>query len=619
MLAASGLVLVAVASQAVRAGAGSERPAPAARVEAATTARPPTPVTLTSRWTFHADPNNLGLRQHWATGGAPARGWTHVSIPHDFNAVVSSTSDSGTVGWYQERFTGPPVSNGRAWNIRFEEVRRNATVWLNGTKIGSSSNPYAPFNLPARTLVPGAQNVLTVRVDNIKGAAAFPEDWWDWGGIVQPVSLQPVGRIALRDLGVMPELGCAFRCGDLLVRATLLNRSSSPLRPELVVRTISPRGIRLTTRHRVATIRPGATVAVSFHVRIHGPPDLWSTANPALYRVQVTTNAGNRVEQVNSLSVGMRDIRVLNGILYLNGQRLSLHGAAIHEDMNGRGAALSDGDIYTIVSELRSLGANVTRAHYLLSERMLDALDAAGILVWSQPPVDHADGRLRTAQGRSRALGMLRTTILAERSHPSVIIDSLGNELTPVPDTTPGTRDYLLQAIPVVRQLHPSALVGLDIYCYPGYPRQRLYSKLDVLGISHYFGWYPGQRSHPISDFNGLAPFLKQTHARYPNQAVTISEFGAEALYDGPVTTKGTYEFQDDYLQKTFAVLDQLPFMNGAIYWTLREFAVSPGWTGGATLPPDAPPDGIHHKGLIAYDGTLKPSFAVAQRLFAAH
>jgi len=34
-------------------------------------------------------------------------------------------------------------------------------------------------------------------------------------------------------------------------------------------------------------------------------------------------------------------------------------------------------------------------------------------------------------------------------------------------------------------------------------------------------------------------------------------------------------------------------------------------------LPLDDPPDGIHHKGLIAYDGTDKPAFSVAQQLFA--
>ena len=101
------------------------------------------------------------------------------------------------------------------------------------------------------------------------------------------------------------------------------------------------------------------------------------------------------------LRTGLRSVQVRHGLLYLNGRRLWLHGAAIHEDVAGRGAALSDGDIDTIVSELRSLGANITRAHYLLSPRLLDALDAAGIMVWAQPPVDHADAVLRRPRGRA--------------------------------------------------------------------------------------------------------------------------------------------------------------------------------------------------------------------------
>jgi beta-glucuronidase len=332
--------------------------------------------------------------------------------------------------------------------------------------------------------------------------------------------------------------------------------------------------------------------------------------------VQVQTVSGDRVEQENSLRVGMRSIKVRHGVLWLNGRRLWLHGAAIHEDVAGRGAALSDGDIDTIVSQLRSVGANITRAHYLLSDQLLNALDAAGIMVWSQPPVDHADALLASARGRRRALGMLQATILGERSHPSVVVDSVANELTPTPNTTPGTEKYLRQAIGLARRLDPAAVVGLDTYCYPGFPAQRIYSQLDVLGIDDYFGWYTGRPRHSVADFDGLAPFLRRSHARYPGQALVVSEFGAEALYDGPASVKGTFDFQSDYLRRTYAVLAGLPFMNGSIYWALRDFAVNPGWTGGAALPREYPTDGLNHKGLIAYDGTEKPAFAVASSLF---
>src|SRR5581483_8450753 len=99
----------------------------------------------------------------------------------------------------------------------FGEVRRRADVWLNGVHIGSHTLTYAPFDLPARSLRPGQQNVLVVRVDSHRTASSLPQDWWNWGGITQPVTLVPVGRLELQDLGVMPQLGCSYRCGDLLI------------------------------------------------------------------------------------------------------------------------------------------------------------------------------------------------------------------------------------------------------------------------------------------------------------------------------------------------------------------------------------------------------------------
>jgi hypothetical protein len=576
--------------------------------------RPPAAIALDTGWLSVPDPGNVGLRDGWGSG-LPA-GAAAVAVPNDFNPNVSPAADRGTVTWYALRFNGPPAIAGRSWKVRFEEVRRTAEVWLNGVRIGAGSNPFAPFTVPARSLRPGAPNLLVVRVANTRGPGSFPQDWWNWGGIVRRVALEPVGRLALENLGVMPELGCDYRCGDLLVRGSLRNVSPAALQGAVVVRVRSPSGAVFTQRVPVRTLRAGSAMPVEFRVRLRDRPVLWSPSDPALYDVRLATVSGPRIEQFNSLHVGMRRIRVSHGILYLNGQRLWLHGAAIHEDAYLRGAALSDGDIDTIVSQLRSVGANITRAHYLLSDQLLGALDAAGIMVWSQPPVDHADGMLARAGGRRRALAMLRATILGERSHASVVIDSVANELTPTPNTTPGTQSYLRQAIGLARRLDPAAVVALDTYCYPGFPAQRIYSRLDVLGIDSYFGWYTGIPGHSVADFGELGPFLRLSHRRYPRQALVVSEFGAEGLYDGPVSTKGTFAFQNDYLRRTYSVLDRLPFMNGSIYWALRDFAVSPGWTGGAQLPLGYPTDGLNHKGLIAYDGTEKPAFAVASQLF---
>jgi len=581
--------------------------------------QPPASIPLNGGWQFLPDPGNVGLRRHWGQGATAGLPWSPVAIPNDFNPALTQASYAGTVGWYQIRFTGPLTPADRSWTLYFEQVRRHAEVWLNGRELGTNSESYVPFSFHAAGLRPGAPNLLVVRVDNVGRANGFPEDWWNWGGITEPVTLQPVGRVALAGLGVMPSLGCSNHCGDVVVEGTLRNQWVSTLHPAIVVKIRSPDGSVITSRHDGPSIHRGASARFTFRmpVPVHGAGDLWSPQSPALYQVQVQTVVSGRVEQADALKVGMRTVKVRGGILYLNGHRLWLHGAAIHEDMPGRGAALTDGDIDTIVSELRSAGANITRTHYLLSERLLEALDAAGIMVWTQPPVDHADLGLQSASGRTHALALLKATILGTRSHPSAIVESVGNELSPTADTTPGTRAYLEQAIPLARKLDPTAMVALDTYCYTHFPAQRIYSKLDVVGISDYFGWYRGRPGHSIADFSGLEPFLKMSHARYPGQAIVVSEFGAEGLYHGSTAVKGTFEFQTNYLQETLDVLDRLPFMNGSIYWTLREFAVSPGWVGGADLPKGYMPGGLHHKGLIAYDGSEKPVFSLAAKAFS--
>ena len=582
-----------------------------------TSLHPPAAISLDDGWRYYADPRDVGLTEGWPDGPRAGAG-ASVTVPNTFNPNVVRAQDAGRVGWYALRFTAPQAGDGRSWALRFEQVRRTADVWLNGHKLGSANNTYAPFTLSASTLRPGASNLLVVRVDNAAGPRAFPEDWWNWGGIVGDVSLQPVGRLTLSDLGVMPQLGCRLACGSMLVQCVVRNVSSEALRGGIEVRVTSPSGSSWTARQELGrTLAPGGSRQVSLRMSLPARPELWSPSNPALYGVQVSMTAGDRVEQTNSLRVGMRTVTVEHGILYLNGQRLWLRGASIHEDVQGSGASLTDGDINTIVSQLRSVGANITRAHYALSQQLLEALDQAGILVWSQPPVDHADPQLARPTGRRRALALLRDTILAERSHPSVVVDSVANELSPTPDSEPGTRAYLDQAIPLARRLDPVAVVGLDTLCYTAFPAQKIYSKLDVLGIDSYFGWYTGGRGHSIANFDQLEPFLRLSHQRYPDQALVISEFGAEGVFDGPATTKGSYEFQSDYLRRTYDVLDRLEFMNGSIYWPLRDFAVAPGWRGGAQFPQGYDTDGLTHKGLIAYDGTQKPAFSVAAQLFA--
>jgi hypothetical protein len=543
--------------------------------------------------------------------------WRPVRVPSVVDARALPSFYPGVVRSYRLRFHAPATPRGFRWLIEFESVRRNAAVYLNGRRIGRNVDPYTPFTVEARGLRPGRENELAVEVDGRKNPQ-LPEGWWNWNGIVRPVRLIPAGRAHIQDLGTMSQVRCrgpAQGCrAKLLLDGTLVRRGVKELEPTLEVRLRSPSGRVVEKTFKLPRQR-----AERKRLQLELPvaaPELWSPDAPNLYSASIVLRDRDRVMQVVRRAIGLRSVTVKNGLLHLNNRRIQLRGASIHEDMPGHGAALTAGDMNQIVNDLKELGANVTRAHYLMSERLLARFDRAGILVWSQAPIwqrDHGAALLYRPNERRRALLTVERTVTAARNHPSVITHSVANELSFTPDTRPGTGRFLIAAQQIARDLDPTLPISVDIKGRPGFPEQFTYHHFDMLGINQYFGWYRW-----VEDFSLLEPYFAEMHDLYPDHALVMTEWGAEArpeLASAAPDLKGGYPYQASLAQRTVDAIDHLSwFLSGAIYWTLREFEIYPGWTGGAgRRPPQFEPNTRHHKGLIGYTGERKPAFWIVR------
>lgn len=607
-------------------------------------AGPPRPIELRSGWEVRdlvtpptpvqpAPPPESAPSSVRASTRIPARpaqaggDWRPATVPSSFEGLARAPQYGGTLKLYRLRFTAPNVTD-YSWAFDFEQVRRRATVSLNGRRIGLSIDPYTPFQVPARGLLPGQVNTLEVLVDSRKDPR-LPEGWWNWGGIVRPVKMVPIGRAHISDLALLPTVDCAgpaTGCSASLLIDGVLDKlprakprtkvvagrriALPPPRPRLSIRLKAPDG-KVTVRR--LWLRGSTAGRRRQKIQIAGPtPQLWSPERPQLYDARASLLYDGRTVQVEKRRLGFRSIEVRDGMLLLNNRPINLRGASMHEDAPGRGAAFNGYDMDTAVRELKELGANVTRSHYVLSQGLLNRFDEAGILVYNQAPVwqrDHGANLLRTPLDRSRAVAQVERTVLAARGHPSVIVHSVANELTFTPDRRPASRRFLLDAAAAARDLDPLVPIALDIKTRPTLPRQRTYEAFDLIGINQYFGWYPW-----VEDFNGLEPFLNQMRANYPEQALVMTEFGAEGrpdMADGPIDVKGSYAFQTNHVARTMDLVDRLPFMSGAIHWTLREFEIFPDWRGGASGH-EGPNDNIrHHKGVLTYDGARKPAWQV--------
>ncbi len=571
---------------------------------------------LGGTWLYRPDLSDVGASQGWWRPVADTEGWTPVSVPSSFNANdLSNQSMDGWVGWYRRDFRLPAgafapgsPSAGRHWIIRFESVNYRATVWLNGHKLGSHAGAFLPFELDMKNLRPGV-NRLIVRVDNRRGPTDLPPGpgggWWNYGGILREVYLRAVQDADISQVQVRPLLACASCDARIEARATIRNVTAT-------TQTVSLQGSygSVPLRFGSTSIPPHGTWTALAAARIVHPR-LWAPGHPSLYRAQLALSAhGRRIASYLDYS-GIRRITVTrNGRLELNGRLLNLRGVNLHEQAVGYGAALSPAQIGRLMGWVKSLGATVIRSHYPLNPEIQELADREGILIWAEIPVWHTSVHyLDQPSWLQRAHAYLRQDILTNGNHPSVLLWSIGNELqTP---STPAEAAYIAKTTAFAHRVDPTRPVGLAISAWPGVPCQKAYRPLDVIGFNDYFGWFDAGGGS-TDDRDALSPFLDTLRACYPHQALFVSEFGFEGSRNGPVEERGTYASQSNATAFHLGVFASKPWLSGAIYFPLQDFAARPGWDGG---DPQGDPPWVQ-KGLVDRQGNPKPAFSIVQSIY---
>jgi beta-glucuronidase len=582
-------------------------------------------ILMNGPWLFRLDQQEVGLSQHFQQQTSTA-GWNTVSVPNAWNATDESlASFQGSVGWYRKDFRLPSGDKNLSWVVRFESVNYRSRVWLNGRPIGSNRGAYLPFEvrLPKSVLKRNGTNRLVVRVENHRFAYDFPPaglsvagaptgGWWNYGGLLREVYLRKVDKLDFSTVVVRPDLPCATCTASVLVRATVRNAGPGSVRTR-VTGHYGKKKLDLGT----TVVPAGAFRTVGETIKV-GSPKLWAPGSPNLYDVELDAaarpkGAGRaKTLQTYHLKSGIRSIKVVDGHLMLNGRQLNFRGVGMHEDDPKLGFAITNAIRDREVAEIRDLGATMVRSHYPLHPYTLEQLDRFGIMNWSEIPVYSVKTEeLKKQIVRKLAANELAENIHTNGNHPSIVVWSIGNELSSRPGAVQGS--YISQAVKTAHTLDPSRPVGLAVAGYPAAGCQNEYGPLDVLGINEYFGWYPGPNGQ-VADRTALSSYLDAVHACYPNKGLVITETGAEANRDGPVEEKGTYAFQQDFVNYHFGVYATKPWLSGAIYWALEEFRVRPGWQGGNPRP--NPP--IHQKGLITFAGAKKPAWFDVQRIFKA-
>jgi beta-glucuronidase len=563
-------------------------------------------------------------------GQANLEGWSAIKVPHNWNAADTAFNRS-SVGWYRKEFTLPasPKKARHFWKVRFEGANYRTKVWLNGKPLAYFTG-YFPFEVLLENLRKG-RNTLVAEVSSMRSnsdlthwrPAAFngygTGGWWNFGGLLREVYVRRIDQVDVQDVQVLPRLRRVGGPARVEVRMLLRNLTS---RDRDVTLVIAADGRRIRMKPETVAANNSRTLTKTFTLK---RPRLWQPGRPELYPIAVSALTGGELRGTYHATFGVRQIRTEpGGVITLNGKRLNLRGASVHEDDAREGGALSSRTRKRLLNRLRNLGATVTRAHYPLHPAFIEALDRAGIMYWVQAPVYQIPTSLWDRPGvRSLATRAVKLTVEDNINHPSIFTWSLANEPAEAGDNlgtyAPNLVRYIREASALVRKLDDTRLVGLDRQSRVGEPLTTpAHRYLDVLGVNEYFGWYrsviENRPDLPATTTADLSPFLDQLHAANPNLPLVITEYGAEASQNGPVEQKGTYEFQRKWVMDHIRVHGTKPFVNGSIHWALRDFRVHQTWQGGAPDAYATPP--WHNKSLIEQSNWAKPAFAPVARLF---
>jgi beta-glucuronidase len=583
---------------------------------------------LGGTWYFRLDDAFVGDAERWYAQ-RDLVGWTEISVPHNWNAT-DTTLDKSSVGWYRKEFTLPtsPKKAKHFWKVRFEGSNYRTKVWLNGKAIGGFTG-YFPFEADLDGLRKG-RNTLVVKVSSLRSntdlthwrPAAFngfgTGGWWNFGGLLREVYVRRIDTVDIDDVHVLPRLPKLGGPAKVELRVKLRNLTN---RKEDVSLAWTVNGKRYSLP--AETVRANATRELSTRFTIDRP-HLWQPGSPHLYDMSVGALLNGRRLAAYKLRFGVRKLETRRGgVLLLNGKRLNLRGASIHEDDMEEGGALSQSTRNLLVSRLRDLRATVTRSHYPLHPAFLEAFDRYGILYWVDVPVYQIPNTFFDQAGvRFAATRAATLTVRENLNNVSVMTWALANEpagnRSELGEIGSGLERYLREGSQAVRELDDTRLVGIDRQSRFGEPpTHRAYRYLDVLGVNEYFGWYDSYKADLVrapTTVAELGPYLDEVHAANPDLPLVITEFGAEATRPGPVEQPGTYEYQRRFAVDHLRVHASKRYVAGSIWWALRDFRVDPTWLGGAPPEWGSPP--WHNKSLIEETNARKPIYYDMRKRF---
>lgn len=509
-----------------------------------------------------------------------------VNLPHD-GMIGTAVSKDATAGADSGYFTGgesnytkyiyiPEEWKDECIGMSFDGAMMNAWVEINGSRVALQHNGYIPFFVDLTNYVTfGTENRITI---NVNTSMQTNSRWYTGSGLYRSVCLLHGPRVHVVQDGIYVYTkevadGYAFLEAQVEVEnATAENRVVEVtlfLYPEESdeVAAVSKQAIQINALNNgVARLRLNVKA-----------PKLWNVDSPNLYRVKaVVKNLGvYRTHFIKDEETTVDEAEILFGIrtisadsirgLRINGQSVKLKGGCLHHD-NGLLGAVTMYEIEARkIKKLKEEGFNAIRtAHNPPSAALVEACDRLGMYIFDEAFDAWSMGKRGGEYSQFFEADWekdLTAFIKRDRSHPSVILWSTGNE---IPERGGLGNGYILadKIAAKVRELDSSRPVsngicsfwsGLDDDLMRG-QNQSQNSDEGLASTQWEEGTEPFTNGLDIVGYNYMEDIYERDHEMFPNRVILGSEnFPQEIGFRWPL-------------------VERLPYVIGEFTWTAWDY-----------------------------------------------
>lgn len=339
--------------------------------------------------------------------------------------IPGEIPEHNPIGSYITYFDNSVIKDNTDVYITFKGVESAMALWVNGIFVGYSEDTFTPSRFNITSLIEEGNNKIAVSVYRFSsGSWLEDQDFWRFSGIFRDVELEMVPHTHLEDVKILTHLNDTYDHAVVEVNPTVIH-------PTKVIYTL-----KYNDEIIASQIKEDST-SLQFELE---HPHLWSAEKPHLYTLIIEVMDEEGLVECISQQVGVREFKIINGIMCINGQRIIFHGVNRHEFSAYTGRYVSYEETKQDILNMKAHNINALRAsHYPNQSFVYDLCDEYGLYVidevnlethgtWSE----YFDKEHIIPDNKPEWLDIIldRANSMYERdkNHPSIIIWSLGNE-----------------------------------------------------------------------------------------------------------------------------------------------------------------------------------------------